>query len=448
MSYMLKMEGETPCNYTTYPDNVPTTTASSSDQNTIESNVNHLVVILLFCITFLINFIICIPSFVHRRRRQRHWDARIAVRITSARGSHEDGEENMSPEEVQRIKAARYNIIENWIVSKQIHEHDDLCSKCMPLATLNASTPTSIEISCSSAETPTKQKTRVVKTASTVDMTDEEWGEGMGDDGDEEEGGNECPICFEELQVGDVVSWSPESSHTCKHIFHHACIKEWLLKNSGCPFCRATVLPIDRLVPRCDGRHNHQFSAGAGLQQIGQLLQAQEQHKEAQHECFYCIDHGIVRLPNIVPKSTRGYCGMAPDVMEEATGRARDVPSKQVLVEMRCGNRNATHSGEIAKQLPPATEGSVTISTMTVQESDDDQRDVESSPDSSSYSSDTSSPISTDEIVLPASSSSTRRLAVVQGDCDDDGREYYVDQQQQTAENTAVSLKADNDSSL
>jgi hypothetical protein len=54
----------------------------------------------------------------------------------------------------------------------------------------------------------------------------------------------ECPICMEVFEVGQCVSWS--ASTKCEHVFHYECIKEWLLRRIGCPYCRETFLPVDR----------------------------------------------------------------------------------------------------------------------------------------------------------------------------------------------------------
>jgi hypothetical protein len=117
--------------------------------------------------------------------------------------------------------------------------------------------------------------------------------------------------------------------------------------------------------------------------------------------------------------------------MEQATGRARDVPSKQVLVEMR--------NGEMSKQKPYATE-SVTTMAMT---DDDGQRDTESFADSYSNSSDSSS--CTAEAMR--SSSSTRQLEVIPSACDDEDDTDNEGQSpakvcahQQAAENNEVKL--------
>eukprot|EP00934_Nitzschia_sp_Nitz4_P007991 Nitzschia sp. Nitz4//scaffold108_size72880//21399//22877//NITZ4_005810-RA/size72880-processed-gene-0.49-mRNA-1//-1//CDS//3329532654//7981//frame0 len=57
-----------------------------------------------------------------------------------------------------------------------------------------------------------------------------------------------CSICLEAFHVGDKVSWSTDSR--CCHVFHHDCIREWLLRRIHCPCCRKVLLPVDRaLVP-------------------------------------------------------------------------------------------------------------------------------------------------------------------------------------------------------
>ena len=68
----------------------------------------------------------------------------------------------------------------------------------------------------------------------------------------------------------------------CLSLFlvHHACIKEWLLRNQECPFCREVFLPVDRI----QGRMN--------LKKITELIRAQQQRSA---RCYYCVCHGVVR---------------------------------------------------------------------------------------------------------------------------------------------------------
>ena len=44
-------------------------------------------------------------------------------------------------------------------------------------------------------------------------------------DGEDEDDEKECPICMEAFEVGDIVSWSPNTEVSCRHVFHHECIK-------------------------------------------------------------------------------------------------------------------------------------------------------------------------------------------------------------------------------
>lgn len=50
-----------------------------------------------------------------------------------------------------------------------------------------------------------------------------------------------CQICIEDFKVGDRVSWPIG----CDHVFHLACVQEWLLRKKDCPYCRQVMLPVD-----------------------------------------------------------------------------------------------------------------------------------------------------------------------------------------------------------
>ena len=44
----------------------------------------------------------------------------------------------------------------------------------------------------------------------------------------------ECPICLEDFKEGEPVKRLP-----CGHLFHAACVKEWIVDVRGvCPLCR------------------------------------------------------------------------------------------------------------------------------------------------------------------------------------------------------------------
>jgi hypothetical protein len=58
-----------------------------------------------------------------------------------------------------------------------------------------------------------------------------------------------CLICMEEFAVGSAVSWSPREGG-CQHVYHAACIREWLLRHMDCPYCRQMMFPFDNSARR------------------------------------------------------------------------------------------------------------------------------------------------------------------------------------------------------
>jgi len=78
------------------------------------------------------------------------------------------------------------------------------------------------------------------------DSRDDEREAGCPSDEEEDEADpkQECSICMETFEVGNTISFSPMEG--CCHAFHHDCLRQWLLQKTGCPCCRAIILPIDR----------------------------------------------------------------------------------------------------------------------------------------------------------------------------------------------------------
>lgn len=51
---------------------------------------------------------------------------------------------------------------------------------------------------------------------------------------------SDCAICLEEFVDGE----SCRVFHACKHLFHSACIDNWLRLNPSCPICRNYVIDV------------------------------------------------------------------------------------------------------------------------------------------------------------------------------------------------------------
>jgi hypothetical protein len=49
-----------------------------------------------------------------------------------------------------------------------------------------------------------------------------------------------CAICLEDYRAGEEVCWS--RSPKCKHVYHRACVEQWLLYDDKCPCCRNSYL--------------------------------------------------------------------------------------------------------------------------------------------------------------------------------------------------------------
>lgn len=143
----------------------------------------------------------------------------------------------------------------------------------------------------------------------------------------DENDNRECSICMEPFQVNQIVSWSSQSTGRCNHVFHHECIKEWLLRHTDCPCCRTTFLPVD-----CpyDKNSNRQAQATSGVNNDNRDVEERQNNNNGNSSgsgrryrklnkktlcnlslkrnkrlssTYYCIDCGLVDLPN--EKSTK-----------------------------------------------------------------------------------------------------------------------------------------------
>jgi len=188
-------------------------------------------------------------------------------------------------------KEHRYQTVEQWLVSKKAFDHDVFC-EIVITKSKNASIASddSMEEGCGPAFT------------------------GENDYKDTQE----CPICMEVLSKDEVVSWSPNP--TCNHVFHHQCIKEWLLKRTDCPFCRESFLPID-------AGATVKVTEEADVLSADQLANLRSRHNEISRSCYYCIRHGIV--------CTNYSSDMDDDVREALQDRASQVVMGQELSEIR-----------------------------------------------------------------------------------------------------------------
>lgn len=190
------------------------------------------------------------------------------------------------PEDPKRV-AARYATIEGWLISKRVRAHDDQC-RCRGGEPCLSSPPT-------------------LKQASSYDTMET---------AEESLSAVECPICMCDLSPGEIVSWSPSTA--CVHVYHHQCIKSWLLRHRNCPSCRHVFLPPDDMGERETGHQR------LSRERHSQLVDARRQRIAT---TYCCAESGLVVLPPTSKRSALTSSKVKPGELialrgDEAAGKA------------------------------------------------------------------------------------------------------------------------------
>jgi len=275
-------------------------------------------------------------SFVRKRRR----GIRRQERANGQNNSQESNSRSIQPQPRDKTTARkhRYETIEGWVFSKMVHEHDVACD----LITGSSSSTAFSGIH----KLHHKHRSVTLETVlTTADATasDEETGGSTGDKNDTDHSlyqidrdddvdasqlsiDGECSICYEHMQVGEIVSWSPNPN--CQHVFHHTCIKEWLLDHSACPFCRQTFLPADTL-------EDCSVSARNLIRNVLPDVVFARQHRTK--ECFYCVQHRVV------------YLSSEQKALLETTTKAKTTKTTATLTNITQGDDEK--SGEYVQHL-------------------------------------------------------------------------------------------------
>ena len=110
---------------------------------------------------------------------------------------------------------------------------------------------------------------------------------GHEDDSIDDDDSHKCLICLEKFQVEDVVSWA--SNDGCNHVFHHSCLRKWLLRKTNCPCCRNTVLSVDQPRPGKYPQRRRRLTT----EEIGILASKRANRTTS---TYFCIQEGLVEL--------------------------------------------------------------------------------------------------------------------------------------------------------
>jgi Ring finger domain len=171
----------------------------------------------------------------------------------------------------------------------------------------------------------------------------------------------ECSICLDYFKEGDVVSISPFYSlqQTCHHVFHHICIKEWLLKHSTCPTCRQEFLfndsnnhfvalddiVYDNSVMRNDASqhsfHHYDFDHAFDWMKSCNFHQDVVNMYPQKASFFFCLQHGIMQLPSSKSHMNQQGKQQSEDVATKIDEKEPQIiclltiPNSKELVELR-----------------------------------------------------------------------------------------------------------------
>ena len=129
-------------------------------------------------------------------------------------------------------------------------------------------------------------------------------------DDDDDEHRKSCPICMEPFKVHQKVSWS--SNEQCGHVFHHECLRYWLLRKTGCPCCRQCILSVDDR-PVNGFTRPRQLST-ARLHELARLRALRST------STYYCIEDGLVTL--------HGFANKCQDRLEQEISKKADAEKR------------------------------------------------------------------------------------------------------------------------
>jgi Ring finger domain len=254
--------------------------------------------------SFLLILSIILGLLVYSILRRRHllaWDTTMDSR--SATGTHHGSPSRSMLLRIQR----RYETIEHWIITKKVQAHDDFCVKVVTNFGHHQHQATSTAVPTTSptteghdndnnnksnhndTSTETELEETVVEAVNNMEQQQQQQQQQRlcflncqpALENDYEQ--HECPICMSALTRGQIVSWS--ANDKCSHVYHHQCIKEWLLRHVECCLCKQVFLPVD-------------MKKGPAKEAALQELSCD--YAAASATSYYCVQTGLIRIPRSV----------------------------------------------------------------------------------------------------------------------------------------------------
>lgn len=117
-------------------------------------------------------------------------------------------------------------------------------------------------------------------------------GDDLFDDGDIMN--KKCAICLEKFRIGEAVSWSCDIK--CQHVFHHACLRNWLLRRIRCPCCRTIVLPVDKPKQKLKSTKRPRRLLGAEKFTSEEMSNMASVRAKYVTRTYFCVEKGLIIL--------------------------------------------------------------------------------------------------------------------------------------------------------
>lgn len=156
--------------------------------------------------------------------------------------------------------------------------------------------------------------------------------------------GEQCVICTDAFDRGDVVAVLP-----CSHIFHSACIADWLVRKATCPVCRLKLT-----VPMLRGEGSREYDNGATE---GAERPMRAPATPAPPTLLRVPSRGISRVPSLVSRGSRSNLGaLGPTYMgsQRASASAGRGPSRATTSSLEGSHRPPPGAG---RGWPPTARG-------------------------------------------------------------------------------------------
>ncbi|CAJ1968611.1 unnamed protein product [Cylindrotheca closterium] len=251
----------------------------------------------------------------------------------------------------------RYATIDGWLISKRVQPHDACCELLIrqlaenpekyvkpPCTSCSSDTSSATQSSCSGSscsgcsnsssnkkDAPPPQKRYIFNPGAMLtklssihwetEDADKQKGDDMieedpelqleepqddqsvstdGDDLMDDNGdimNKKCAICLEKFRIGEAVSWSCDIS--CQHVFHHECLRNWLLRRVQCPCCRTIVLPVDKPKLKLQSSKRPRRLFGGEKFTSEELKEMASVRSKYLTRTYFCVEEGLIILRSI-----------------------------------------------------------------------------------------------------------------------------------------------------